>query len=66
MSEEILSYIAEISADYTISRYPDISDLIPYELYDYNIAYQKVESAKKVFILLKGRYKELLEDDSNA
>lgn len=64
-SEEILSYINEISADYTISRYPDVSESIPYELYDRLIAHQKVESAQKVFNLLREFYQNLLEDDNN-
>ncbi len=65
VSEEILSYIDEISVDYTISRYPDVSESIPYELYDQLIAQQKVESAQKVFNLLREFYNNLLEDDND-
>ena len=65
ISDEILTYINEISVDYTISRYPDVSETIPYELYDHLIAHQKVESAQKVFNLLREFYKNLLEEDNN-
>lgn len=66
LSEEVISYIFELTADYTISRYPDVTESVPYEHYDKPIACQKVESAKKVFEFLKDSYKELIEVDNNA
>ncbi len=66
LSEEVISYIYELTADYTISRYPDVTESVPYEQYDQKIASQKVESARKVFELLGDSYKELIEDDSDA
>ena len=66
LSEELLPFIYELTADYTISRYPDTSESVPYELYDQVIAARKVESAQKIFKLLKNSYKELIGKDNNA
>ncbi len=57
VSEEVMSYIFELTSDYTFARYPDISEVVPYEQYDAKIAKEKVESAKRIFRLLKNRYK---------
>ena len=66
LSEELMSYIIELTGDYTISRYPDVAETVPYEHYNQRIACQKVESSKKVFKLLRDSYKEILEDNNNA
>ena len=66
LSDELLLYIYELSADYTISRYPDASELVPYEHYDKNLAIPKVTSAQKIFELLKDSYREFIEDNYNA
>ena len=65
LSEEVISYIYELTADYTISRYPDVTNSVPYEHYNQRIASQKVKSAQKVFELLGDSYKKLLEEDIN-
>ena len=65
LSEEVILYIYELTADYTISRYPDVTESVPYEQYDQHITLKKVESAKKVFEILVDSYKELIEDDNN-
>ena len=40
-------------------RVPDVSDTVPYEQYDEAVAAEKVESAKKVFELLRDRSREI-------
>ena len=55
-----------LSADYTISRYPDASEMVPYELYNLKLAQSKVESARNVFKLLKHRYMDIFEDTNDA
>lgn len=47
--DEILGYLMDLSGDYQFSRYPDISDDIPYEQYTEAIARQRVETAREVF-----------------
>jgi HEPN domain-containing protein len=59
LPENILEDIAELTIDYTFARYPDVSEQIPYEEYDENIAKRKVNIAKKIFDSLKPRYKSL-------
>jgi len=59
LPENILEDIAELTIDYTFARYPDVSEQIPYEEYDENIAKRKVNIAKKIFESLKPRYKSL-------
>lgn len=61
VSEEAMSHILALTGDYTLARSPDVSDEVPYEQYDKEIAEEKVESAKKVFELLKDRYRQLEE-----
>lgn len=59
--EEVMPHIFKLTADYVFARYPDVSEDVPYEQYNAEIATEKVESAKKVFESLKARYKTLLE-----
>lgn len=61
LSEEVLDNILDLTGDYTLSRYPDVADLVPYEAYDKEIATEKVEKAKQIFELLKEKYKNLKE-----
>ena len=57
LADEAMENIAELSGDYMISRYPDVTGRVPYEEYDRNIAEEKVNAAKKIFEQLKDRYK---------
>jgi len=43
------------------SRYPDVSNLVPFEEYDREIAAEKVNIAKKIFEQLKDKSKSLEE-----
>jgi len=56
-------HIDGLSADYMLSRYPDVSDLVPYEQYDEALANEKVRAARSVFEPLKERYRDLLPSE---
>ena len=56
-------HIDGLTADYMLSRYPDVSDLVPYEQYDEALANEKVRAARSVFALLKERYAGLLSGE---
>ncbi len=56
LSDETMENIAELSGDYMISRYPDVTGRVPYEEYDSATAEEKVNAARKIFEQLKHRY----------
>ena len=60
---EILDDIIDLTIDYTFSRYPDVTEKIPYEIYDENTAKTKVEKAKRIFTQLENRYKKFLKNE---
>jgi HEPN domain-containing protein len=60
LPDDILEYIMDLSADYQFSRYPDISDCIPFEQYDAKLARQRIESAKEIFGHVSDRIREIL------
>lgn len=66
LSEEIMNDVIDLTVDYTFSRYPDVSELVPYEEYDEEIAQEKVDKAKRIFERLKERYKELEEKNNQG
>lgn len=45
---ELLPRLNYLNPDYTIARYPDAANGVPYELYDESIARAKVEAAEEV------------------
>lgn len=57
--DQILGYLMDLSGDYQFSRYPDISDDIPYEQYTEAIARQRVETARGVFRHVASRIREI-------
>ncbi|HFE62824.1 MAG TPA: HEPN domain-containing protein [Caldithrix sp.] len=61
LSDEIIDNVLDLTVDYTFARYPDVADLLPYEEYTEEIAQAKVARAKKIFELLKDRYREIGE-----
>ncbi|MFW9990029.1 MAG: HEPN domain-containing protein [Candidatus Odinarchaeota archaeon] len=63
LSNQILDEVIDLTGDYTFSRYPDVSEKVPYEIYNEDIAKDKVEKAKHIFEHLEYRYKELLENE---
>lgn len=64
ISEEVVDYILDLTADYMFARYPDISDSVPYEQYNEEIATEKVEKAKNIFKALEHRYRDLGENSN--
>lgn len=62
LKNEIIDSLSELTVDYTFSRYPDVSEKVPYEEYNEEIANEKVEIAKSIFSFLKKSYKALLEE----
>lgn len=61
LPDEILECIMDLSADYQFSRYPDISDSIPFEQYNETLARQRIASAKKVFDHVSDRTRKIME-----
>lgn len=59
LSDDILSQITDLSSDYTVSRYPDVMNQVPFELYSKEIAVKKVNIGKQIFELLLGETDEL-------
>lgn len=45
---ELLPRLNYLNPDYTVSRYPDAANGVPYELYDEPIARAKVDAAEEV------------------
>lgn len=64
LSKEIMNDVIDLTVDYTFSRYPDVSELVPYEEYDEEIAQEKVDKAKRIFERLKRRYKKLAKKNN--
>jgi HEPN domain-containing protein len=46
-------HLADLTPDYTVSRYPDAANAVPYELYDLAIAQAKVDNATQVIVWLR-------------
>jgi HEPN domain-containing protein len=59
LSSELSDKILDLTEDYTISRYPDVSLDVPYLQYNRAIAQRKVSIAKEAFDVLKKKYKDL-------
>ncbi|MEZ0343383.1 MAG: HEPN domain-containing protein [Caldimicrobium sp.] len=58
LPEELQDKIMELTVDYTLSRYPDVSEEVPYEQYSKEIAMQKVKIATEVLNYFKKRWGE--------
>ena len=59
LPDELIKEIYELTPDYTFSRYPDVSETVPYEQYSEEIAREKVKIAKKVLDYFIKRWGEL-------
>ncbi len=59
LSDEILDLANDLTADYTLARYPDISDLTPYEEYNEEIALEKLNIAKQIYDKISAEFKGL-------
>lgn len=52
---ELLPRLTYLNPDYTVARYPDAANGVPYELYDVAIATAKVEAAEEVAAWIEKR-----------
>jgi HEPN domain-containing protein len=52
---EFRHHLADLTPDYTISRYPDAANAVPYELYDEETAQLKLRNAQQVVAWLRQR-----------
>ena len=52
---DLRRHLADLTADYTVSRYPDAANAVPYEIYDEPTAREKVERATEVIEWLRRR-----------
>lgn len=55
MPARLLRHLMFLTPDYTVARYPDAANGIPYELYDAELAREKVGAAREVIEWLAGR-----------
>ena len=58
ISEDLLKDLRKLSPEYIISRYPDLTESLPYENYDIEIAKEQLERAGRVFKWLSTQMKE--------
>lgn len=50
---DLRRHLADLTSDYTVSRYPDAANAVPYELYDESLAREKVRHAQVVIAWLR-------------
>ncbi|MGQ0815539.1 MAG: HEPN domain-containing protein [Gemmatimonadota bacterium] len=48
-------HLVSLNADYTMARYPDAANGVPYEIYDREMAETKVAAAHEVFEWLRAQ-----------
>ena len=53
LPEDIIDAAIDLSADYMFTRYPDITDTIPFETYTEDISREKIEKASAIFACVK-------------
>jgi len=52
---EFLTFLRKMTPDFVLARYPDAADGVPYELYDRDIAGERLNFAKKVLEWIQGQ-----------
>jgi len=52
---DLRRHLADLTQDFTVSRYPDAANGVPYELYDEATARAKIENAEAVIAWLRQR-----------
>jgi HEPN domain-containing protein len=50
---DLRRHLADLTSDYTITRYPDAANAVPYELYDETTARTKIQNAESVITWLR-------------
>lgn len=63
LSDKILDEVIDLTSDYIFSRYPDVSQHVPYEEYTKEIATNRVAKAKTIFNKLKPEWKGELNNE---
>lgn len=53
VTPELRKHLVYLNADYTVARYPDAANGVPYEIYDRPTAESKVRAAEEVFVWLR-------------
>ncbi|UCH97283.1 MAG: HEPN domain-containing protein [Candidatus Aminicenantes bacterium] len=64
LGEDTIDEVLDLTVDYTFARYPDVSQHIPYEEYNEEIAKDKVTRARKIFHEVKKKCRELKDIES--
>jgi HEPN domain-containing protein len=59
LSKDVIKDSITVSADYAMARYPDVDKSLPCDSYTQEDAVDRIKRAKKIFELLKDRYKGL-------
>lgn len=54
---EFLTLLRKMTPDFVLARYPDAADDLPYELYDRDIADERLDFAKKVLEWIKEQFR---------
>ncbi|MFH0947652.1 MAG: HEPN domain-containing protein [Elusimicrobiota bacterium] len=65
LNKEVTDVVSDLTVDYAFSRYPDVSENVPYEEYTKEISKEKVGIAKEIFEALKKYYESLLKEEKN-
>lgn len=52
---QLRRHLADLTPDYTVSRYPDAANAVPYELYDEETTQAKLRNAHEVVAWLRQR-----------
>lgn len=58
LPDALVATVSDLNIDYTVARYPDVTELAPFEEYTEDIAVEKVAAARRVF--------DVLADDGQA
>jgi len=56
LPDDLYEVVLELTPDYTVSRYPDAADAVPYEQYTEEIAREKVKIAKRVLGFFEAKW----------
>jgi HEPN domain-containing protein len=57
LPDDIVDAVLDLSPDYTLARYPDVADHVPFAEYTEELAQEKVKKAKVIFECCKKRLK---------
>ncbi|MBT3271418.1 hypothetical protein HN371_30040 [Candidatus Poribacteria bacterium] len=49
LPDALVAAVSDLNIDYTVARYPDVTELAPFEEYTEDVAIEKVAAARAVF-----------------